>query len=545
MLNRPYKTILSIALGASIVISAHGYAFAATDYPASESLEALLADRETPEDDAYDKNSLESVISDAKKQGAEYSPAYQNSVYYNRLKGVSLTGDQRKDMIAVAQSQVGYHEGNSEGELDGTSSGDGNYTEYGRYYGSNGRAWCTEFASWCARHAGIPTSILADSRSANPKNFKAPYHPWKDTVYAGGSYVPGPGDLALFAWSGTSTSAASLSHTSIVYSIRQNNDEVELVVIHGNYSNMVKKTTYRLNANDGTLDRGTLVYFVAPSYNSSPSQQTASTSTSNQQASNSSSNQQTSNSASDEQIKSFVRRLYKTVLGREPDTGGFNYWVNSLKSGAKTGADVVAEFYTSEEMKAKGLSNSKFMDLAYNGIMGRSPDPGGKKYWIDCLESGVSYDYVASGFIGSQEFTDLCASYGINRGSRTPREARDQNIGITKYVSRLYKKALCRDYDTGGLNYWCQRILNDTDRENVIDVAADGFFHSEEFIGRNYSNADYIRICYRTFLGREAEPSGFAYWKELLDSEARSRDDLIRDFAYSDEFNSIMASYGL
>ena len=182
----------------------------------------------------------------------------------------------------------------------------------------------------------------------------------------------------------------------------------------------------------------------------------------------------------EDKVEAFVTRLYRVVLERDPDASGKAYWVTSLKNGSRTGADVVAEFYISDEMKGRGLSNSRFVDLAYNGIMGRTPDANGKAYWIDGLDSGASYEYVACGFIESQEFTNLCSDYGINKGNRTPSEARDRNIGVTKYASRLYTKCLGRGYDTNGLNYWCQRILDNPSRENVISVAADGFFHSDE-----------------------------------------------------------------
>ena len=244
-------------------------------------------------------------------------------------------------------------------------------------------------------------------------------------------------------------------------------------------------------------------------------------------------------------MEAFVTRLYRVVLEREPDEGGLAFWVAELKSGRRTGADVVAGFYLSDEMKGRGLSHSRYVELAYNGIMGRTPDSGGKAYWVDGLTSGASYDYVVCGFIGSQEFTDLCASYGIKRGDRQPSEARDRNIGITKYVSRLYTKALGRGYDTGGLNYWCEQILNDSSRENVINVATSGFFHSGEFLGKNLDNGEYVKVLYRTFLGRECDQSGYEYWKWQLDSGSMSRDDVINGFAYSAEFSNIMAKYGL
>ena len=247
---------------------------------------------------------------------------------------------------------------------------------------------------------------------------------------------------------------------------------------------------------------------------------------------------------SQDKVVEFVRRMYRVVFGREGEESGINYWVDKLKSGEKTGADVVAEFYGGPELKNKGLSNSEVVDLAYKGIMGRGAD-GGKQYWVDGLDAGATYDLVVTGFIGSSEFADLCSSYGITKGDRTATEARDRNIGVTEYASRLYTQGLGRGYDANGLNYWCQAILDNPSRDNVIDVAFNGFFHSEEFLGRNLSNDEYIKVCYRTFLGREAEGEGFNYWKQLLDSGAKTRDDLVREFAYSQEFSDIMASYGL
>lgn len=197
----------------------------------------------------------------------DYSEEYMSGKYYQALKNVTLTGDQRTDIIAIAESQIGYYEGDAENQLDGLHYGSNNYTEYGRYMGSNGRAWCSEFASWCIRQAQVPTSIIQSSRSASVKNFAAPYYTWSETVYAGGDYEPHAGDLALFAWDGTSTTAEYLSHTAIVYSVKKVGDQVYLTVIHGNSNNMVRKSEYIINASDGSTSRGKLVYFVAPNYN--------------------------------------------------------------------------------------------------------------------------------------------------------------------------------------------------------------------------------------------------------------------------------------
>lgn len=202
----------------------------------------------------------------ARLDTSNFSAEYMGSKYYQNLQNVSLTGDYRTDIIAVAESQIGYHEGSNEKQLDGSYSGNGDYSEYGRYLGSMGTAWCSEFASWCARMAEVPASILANSRAASVKTFAAPYYTWDQTVFAGGNYLPQAGDLVLFAWTGTSLDAQYLSHTAIVHSVRQDGDTVTLTVVHGNSGGCVKKSDYVVNCSNGKVSKGQIGYFVAPNY---------------------------------------------------------------------------------------------------------------------------------------------------------------------------------------------------------------------------------------------------------------------------------------
>lgn len=48
--------------------------------------------------------------------------------------------------------------------------------------------------------------------------------------------------------------------------------------------------------------------------------------------------------------------------------------------------------------------------------MGREPDEAGYNAWVGQLNSGVSREEVFNGFAQSQEFTQICAWYGIARG---------------------------------------------------------------------------------------------------------------------------------
>ena len=245
-----------------------------------------------------------------------------------------------------------------------------------------------------------------------------------------------------------------------------------------------------------------------------------------------------------DQLVRFVTRLYEIALGREPEPAGLENWTSQLWSGEKNAVDIVYGVLCSPEYLGKGKSNEEVVTDCYNAMLDRNPDADGFNDWTSRLNDGMSINAIFAGFVGSREFGNLCAFYGINPGTYTLNEGRDKNYGVTKFVSRLYTQALGRSYDVDGLNDWCDRINNDTSRENVLSVATNGFFHSEEFLQKGLSDEDFVRVCYRTYLGREAEPGGFEDWVDRL-RNGTGRDEVMRGFAYSEEFSKIMAEYGL
>jgi len=115
--------------------------------------------------------------------------------------------------------------------------------------------------------------------------------------------------------------------------------------------------------------------------------------------------------------RAFATRLYRLTLQREPDLGGLNYWHDALRSGKATGASVAQGFLFSTEMRNRSLSNEQFVEVLYNAILGRNSDASGKAYWVNQLRNGTSRESVFAGFVNSQEFGNLCSSYGIQRGT--------------------------------------------------------------------------------------------------------------------------------
>lgn len=116
-------------------------------------------------------------------------------------------------------------------------------------------------------------------------------------------------------------------------------------------------------------------------------------------------------SASD--VSAFVRRFYQQCLDREPDETGLNGWVIELNSGTKTGADVANGFVFSEEFTALNTTNEEYLTVLYQAFFNRDPDPGGYSGWLALLNSGTPRQAILNGFTGSPEFANLCNSYGI------------------------------------------------------------------------------------------------------------------------------------
>ena len=241
----------------------------------------------------------------------------------------------------------------------------------------------------------------------------------------------------------------------------------------------------------------------------------------------------------------FVERMYQIVLDRKPDPDGRCFWETRLREGKLTAADLVKGFFLSREFTNRELCDEEFTEICYSALMDRNSDAGGKNSWLRKMENGMSRTYVLKGFVNSVEFAALCNAYGIDKGTLNTTEARDRNEGITAFAARCYREVLGRRYDAGGLNSWCSKILTSSNKkQEAVNTASNGFFHSPEFMKKNTGNEEYVNILYHTFLGREADEAGFRDWTGRL-AKGASRDSVLIGFANSREFANIMAEYGI
>lgn len=96
----------------------------------------------------------------------------------------------------------------------------------------------------------------------------------------------------------------------------------------------------------------------------------------------------------------FARQLYRDLLGREPDAGGLAFWQAVVGQGSVSHAQAVSTFLSGEEMKTTGL----FVVKLYEAVLGRDPDYGGWAFWLSALRSGTSPQSLLGSFLNSPEF---------------------------------------------------------------------------------------------------------------------------------------------
>jgi hypothetical protein len=101
---------------------------------------------------------------------------------------------------------------------------------------------------------------------------------------------------------------------------------------------------------------------------------------------------------------------------------------------------------------------------------------------------------------------------------------------------RLYKAALDRVPDAGGLGYWISAL----DRGVSLQDVAGGFVNSTEFRNNFYgdgSNATFVTALYHNVLDRTPDAGGYAFWNQAL-SNGTSREAVLVGFSESLENNA-------
>lgn len=114
-------------------------------------------------------------------------------------------------------------------------------------------------------------------------------------------------------------------------------------------------------------------------------------------------------------VTAFVTRMYTNCLQRTGTESERGDWVERLLNHTTTGRTIVYGFFESNEINRQNLSDEEFVRRAYRTILGREPEEPGYSSWIAYLRQGHSRRELLDGFIYSAEFNRLCNQYGITQ----------------------------------------------------------------------------------------------------------------------------------
>ncbi|MBY4676166.1 Lcl domain-containing protein [Marinobacterium arenosum] len=113
--------------------------------------------------------------------------------------------------------------------------------------------------------------------------------------------------------------------------------------------------------------------------------------------------------------------------------------------------------------------------------------------------------------------------------------------GVAGQSYRLYKAAFDRQPDSEGLGFWIDAM----DNGDALQGVASGFINSAEFrqlYGEDTSNSEFLTALYQNVLDRDPDGDGFAWWLDVLDSAADSREGVLVGFSESAENQQNVAS---
>ena len=177
-------------------------------------------------------------------------------IWLRSISKAELTGNWRNDVIAIAESQLGYMESSQNYVVTNNGESKKGYTRYGAWYGDPYGDWCAMFVSFCLNYADVPIELFPqESDCALWVNYLQSEN-YNFYVAASSKYEPLVGDLVFFDRDGDGTS----DHVGLVGKRIEDGQGTltKLKTIEGDVGDRVKYAAY--SANDETI----LGYAVLP-----------------------------------------------------------------------------------------------------------------------------------------------------------------------------------------------------------------------------------------------------------------------------------------
>lgn len=217
----------------------------------------------------------------------------------------------------------------------------------------------------------------------------------------------------------------------------------------------------------------------------------------------------------------FVAGLYAGGTSRRADAGGFAYWLSVTEEMGYENA--AACFLSSSEVVNRAQTNEALVSAVFNALLGREPDSGERASWVSSLEGGTTPFDFAKAIASSREFV-----------------LSHPSVSVGEFVENMYEEALGRHSDEEGFTYWTSVVVDCAFAGNAIESA----FSSTEFGFKGLGPEETVRRIYRAALLRDPDKGGLEYYSGLIAKGATSS-DIAKQVVSSQEFEMVCARCGL
>ena len=217
----------------------------------------------------------------------------------------------------------------------------------------------------------------------------------------------------------------------------------------------------------------------------------------------------------------FVSGLYAGGTNRRADADGFAYWLYVTKEQGYENAAVC--FLSSSEVANRSQTSEALISVVFSALLGREADANERARWTSSLERGATPSDFVRTITSSREFV-------LNHPS----------ITVEEFVENMYREALGRSSDKEGFAYWTSTIVDQSSARNAIEAA----FASAEFSLCGLNPEETVRRIYRSALLREPDKGGLEYYSGLIENGATPL-DIARQATYSQEFEMVCTKCGL
>ncbi len=197
-----------------------------------------------------------------------------------------------------------------------------------------------------------------------------------------------------------------------------------------------------------------------------------------------------------------IRGLYRTILGRDADSGGLQSWTGQLAAGVST-QTIVHNFWYSAEHRGQEI------DQFYLTYLHRPSDTAGRSAWLQLMVATGSETTVAAAMLSSSEYLQ-------------------SHSGSLAWITSVYRDVLGRAPGSAELQYW----------QNQLAAGATTSQVAQAIVRSTESNARLLGAYYAAILHRSPDAAGQTSWLGLMGSGTADTSSAAAAFFASPEYQN-------